>query len=239
MSKEQYIALITQWAALHPGGLWQDTPEAAKARKWLRKNAPDTFSAIYYNEPDEYRTKIDRRFLPAGVEAKNFKEDVRKAINDTGTHIYNALDKTTAWVPGPAGMVNWLGHVVADAAQGNVGNLAMHAGMAGLMGGAGRLAGKYLPRVASKIAANNPKFGTFIQKAGELADDLTWNRQRQEDAMANWLANRDVRQRFNIGAAEPATTATGDAVGVTGAAFGSRFDGVPTKDTISSDLLDE
>ena len=119
MPDKDYKRRVIEWVVNHPGGLWQDNAGAAAARKWLRANAPDDFRSLYYNESDGVRNSIDRRFLPDGVESERFRQDVSDAIDDFGGGMYDVVDTVTAFMPGPAGAVNWVGHMGADAMAGN------------------------------------------------------------------------------------------------------------------------
>lgn len=87
----QYYRQIIKFASDNPGALWRDDANSAAARQWLRKNAPAEFKFLYYNEPDNIRKGIDRRFLPDGVEAEQFQQGIRDATNKAAPYVAGAL----------------------------------------------------------------------------------------------------------------------------------------------------
>lgn len=133
-----YKEKLIQWAVNHPGGLWADNEGAAAARKWLSANAPEELSALYWNESDEIRRGIDRRFVPEDAKEKEMEMGVSDAMNDFGNKMYNVVDTATAFMPGPVGTLNWLAHMGANGMQGKWGNVALDLGMAGVMAGVGK-----------------------------------------------------------------------------------------------------
>lgn len=146
MPEQDYKSRIIEWAVSHPGGLWADNPGAAAARKWLRKNAPDDFRSLYYNESDETKRGIDRRFLPDGIAEKEMEAGVTDAISSAGKNIFDTVDTVSGFVPGPVGAINWLGHMGADAANGNYGKVFRDAALAGLIGFGANAASRFAGR---------------------------------------------------------------------------------------------
>lgn len=136
--KDTYIQEVIKWTIDHPGGLWADNERAAAARKWLSVNAPEELSALYWNESDEIRKGIDRRFIPSDAKEKGMEMSVGDAMNDFGNKIYNVVDTATAFVPGPVGTLNWLAHMGANGMQSKWGNVVLDLGMAGAMHGIGK-----------------------------------------------------------------------------------------------------
>ena len=141
-----YKEKLIQWAVNHPGGLWADNEGAAAARKWLRANAPEELSALYWNESDEIRRGIDRRFIPEDAKEKEMEMGVSDAMNDFGNKMYNVVDTATAFMPGPVGTLNWLAYMGANGAQGKWGNMAFDLALAGAAAGVGRGIGKLIEK---------------------------------------------------------------------------------------------
>lgn len=150
-----YKEKLIQWAVNHPGGLWADNEGAAAARKWLSANAPEELSALYWNESDEIRRGIDRRFVPEDAKEKEMEMGVSDAMNDFGNKMYNVVDTATAFMPGPVGTLNWLAHTGVDAATGQHGKIATDLALAaGLYAGGKVLSGaleQIAPRVKSAV----------------------------------------------------------------------------------------
>lgn len=136
--KNAYIQQVIKWAIDHPGGLWQDNEQAAATRNWMRKNAPAELASLYFQEDDDVRKNIDRRFIPESAQAYEYKQGVTDAIDNAGRNIFNTVDAVTAFMPGPVGTANWLAHMGANALSGKWGNVALDLGMAGAMHGIGK-----------------------------------------------------------------------------------------------------
>ncbi len=91
------------------------------------------------------------------------KENVTRGIDEAGKDIYRAVDAVTGFIPGVPGMVNWLGHMGANAATGQWDKVAGDLAMAGALAGVGNIAktvevGKnasYVPKITSKATVKN------------------------------------------------------------------------------------
>ena len=226
-----YADRLVTWAVNHPGAIWADTKEAADAREWLRRNAPRELSALYWNEAEEVRKGIDRRFIPTDVLEKEAQDRVTGAMDEFGQDVFDTAKDAAMWVPGPVGTAVWLADMGADVANGDYGKAVGSALVAGAMGGAGRAFGK----LGSRLMGRYSGMRNFGERLGNFLDDFTWNDARRADASNLWSRNMDARQRWGV------SRGSADASGGMGAmdmyrGFGFRED--VTSDSFDSDLID-
>lgn len=82
-----YARRLIQFATKNPTALWKDTPEAAKARAWLRKNAPDQLTSIYHSLDADAKKGIDRRFIPEDAKVHDFQQKIRDYRDNEGVKL--------------------------------------------------------------------------------------------------------------------------------------------------------
>lgn len=82
--KAIYARRLIQYAMNNPSGLWADTEEAAKARKWLRENAPEQLSSLYHGLDDDFKKTVDRRFIPTDAKEYDYAQGIRDYRDNEG-----------------------------------------------------------------------------------------------------------------------------------------------------------
>lgn len=67
---KKYIKSIQEYAQRNPMGLWQDNPEAAASRKWMRENAPEEFDKLFLGLSEEQKRQVPERFRTHSMNQK-------------------------------------------------------------------------------------------------------------------------------------------------------------------------
>ena len=193
----------------YDGGPYGVSPLGGDYLSYLQ-SIPEVYGGTL--EPSVATAPLPAKFNGSQRAARNYAEGYLKgakptteAISNAGQKIFDAVDKTAMWIPGPVGMVDWLGHVGDDAINGDWGRVAGHAIAAAAMGGLGYGARK----VGESLMNRYSGFRNFAERAGNLLDDLTWNDSRRAEASNLWSRNLDARQRFGIGAEYPEVASGG------------------------------
>jgi len=141
---------------------WYENPENKKRLAFKQRIIPlggDYLSYLmetpeYYLgelEPSAVTAPLPKKFNGSQEAARRYAEGylygakpVSEAMNQAGQDIFKTVDTVAGFVPGPIGMVDWLGHVGADALNGNWRRVGRDAALAAGMGLGFNLAGKAL-----------------------------------------------------------------------------------------------
>lgn len=79
-----YARRLLHYAVNNPNGFWADTKEAANARGWLKKNAPQQLSSLYHGLDEDFKKTVDKRFIPEDAKAYEYEEGIRSFRDNEG-----------------------------------------------------------------------------------------------------------------------------------------------------------
>lgn len=109
-------------------------------------------------QPSVKVEKLPEKFHSSQRAARNYAEgykasqQVTRGINNAGNKIYNVVDTATAFMPGPVGVINWLGHTGADLINGEYSKVGKDLAFAAGLGLGAKAVGKSVYSAGKELA---------------------------------------------------------------------------------------
>lgn len=106
---------------------------------------------------------------------KKGAKPVSEAMNRAGQGIFKAADTVAGFIPGPIGMIDWLGHMGADAAEGNWGKVGRDVALATALGAGARGVGWLKNYIDDATNFGEDVFRAFTDKVpGRVSTNFTY-----------------------------------------------------------------
>ena len=140
--KPSDIQNIIDWGYTDPESFFGEEGENTRNALSRAGMADSVIGDIYANMDPELQSKFGDRYKGTKQRQQEYIGGITNAIDSAGQRIYQIADTVAGFVPGPVGMIDWLGHMGADAVEGEFGKVGKDLALAAGLGFGARALGK-------------------------------------------------------------------------------------------------
>ena len=140
--KPSDIQSIIDWGYTDPESFFGEEGENTRNALSRAGMADSVIGDIYANMDPELQSKFGDRYKGTKQRQQEYTGGITNAIDSAGQRIYQIADTVAGFVPGPVGMIDWLGHMGADAVEGEFGKVGKDLALAAGLGFGARALGK-------------------------------------------------------------------------------------------------
>lgn len=178
--KPSDIQNIIDWGYTDPESFFGEEGESTRNALSRAGMADSVIGDIYANMNPELQFKFGDRYKGTKQRRQEYTGGITNAIDSAGQRIYQIADTVAGFVPGPVGMIDWLGHMGADAVEGEFGKVGKDLALAAGLGFGARALGKgvrYLKDCWDEIGNfGEDTFRAFTDKVpGGISTNFTYS----------------------------------------------------------------